>query len=418
MNSVEVENEVNGTAAVANAATTSGATTKPGLLSLLSHSYAVWALCALLCLDLICRIGWQSLDFDHYASPNRSMVWWVVDDYRRQKTQPDVVLMGSSLLMHVLHGGDAEYLKLPQNEVYHHKSLMLEDLLRKRTGVKVNSFAFAIAGTMASDAYAICSTLFAQEKKPKAIIYSIAPRDFIDNTLASPASTDTFRMMSQLGGVKDVEWQARNGLWEKVEYVLEQASSLYKHRNYFVHLQHHYVKPILRLVGYKQTEEVHTPFALRRLSLLEMSEDIGSNERIALPGLAAHYTDNSDEYRRRYQPFKQKEFATQCSYLEKMLSFCDQQGIEVVLVNMPLTADNIKLLTPGAYQLYKQNVTALAKRYHSEFIDMQDTSQFDKSLYCDTAHMTGAGGVKFFKSLADKLTDGSRLAIGKNSSWQ
>jgi hypothetical protein len=346
------------------------------------------------------------------------MVWWAVDDFRHQKTCPDVVLLGSSLLMHVLNSGDAEYLKLPQNEVYHHKSFMLEDLLRKRTGVKVNSFAFAIAGTMASDAYALSTTLFRQEHKPKVIIYSIAPRDFIDNTLASPASTETFRLMSQLGGVKDVNWRARSGLWEKVEYVLESSSSLYKHRNYFVHLQQRYAKPLLRIAGYKNNDEVHTPFALRRLSLLEMSEDIGANERITLPGLLTHYTDNSEEYRRRYQPFKQKEFMTQCMYLEKFLSFCDQQGIEVVMVNMPLTSDNLKLLSPGAYDLYKRTVSALSLQYHSQFIDMQDTTRFDKSLYCDTAHMTGAGGVKFFKTLADRLTDGSRLAIGKSGTWQ
>jgi hypothetical protein len=105
-------------------------------------------------------------------------------------------------------------------------------------------------------------------------------------------------------------------------------------------------------------------------------------------------------------------------YLEKFLSFCDQQGIEVVMVNMPLTSDNLKLLSPGAYDLYKRTVSALSLQYHSQFIDMQDTTRFDKSLYCDTAHMTGAGGVKFFKTLADRLTDGSRLAIGKSGTWQ
>jgi hypothetical protein len=32
--------------------------------------------------------------------------------------------------------------------------------------------------------------------------------------------------------------------------------------------------------------------------------------------------------------------------------------------------------------------------------------------------MSGAGGVKFFETLAERLTDGRQLAIGKSRSWQ
>ncbi len=383
-----------------------------------AKSYVAWAVVALLSVDLFCRVNWQNLPLDHYASPNRSMVWWTVDDYRKQAKNPDVVLIGSSLLMHALHGGDAEYLQVSQNEVFHHKAAMLEDLLRKRTGVQVNSFAFALAGQMASDAYALSTTLFTQEKKPKAIIYSIAPRDLMDNTLASPASTEIFRFMNKLGGAKDVSWEGRKGLWEKVEYFVENGSALYEHRHYFVYLQQRYAKSMLRLIGFKNNDEVHTPFALRRLAMLELPEDTGSNERFAQPGLKANYTDNSDEYIKRYQPFKPGPFQTQVSYLDKMLTYCQAQGIEVVLVNMPLTEDNLKLMPPGTYELYKKNVTELAAKHNDQFIDLQDSRQFDKSLYCDTAHMTGKGGLKFFNTLAEKLTDGNRLAIGKSGTWQ
>ncbi|MBX9686113.1 MAG: acyl-homoserine-lactone synthase [Candidatus Obscuribacterales bacterium] len=391
---------------------------KQSLVSTLSKSYVVWALIALLSVDAFCRIFWNDLKLDHYASANRSMVWWAVDDFRKQEKTPELVLIGSSLLMHVLHGGDAEYFKLPQNEVYHHKAAMLEDLLSKESGVKVNSFAFALAGQMASDAYALSSTVLKGEHKPKVLIYAIAPRDLIDNTLGSPASTEIFRFMNHLGGARDVAWQARSGLWEKVEYALESISGLYAHRNYFVYLQQRYTKSLLHAFGYKINDEVHTPFALRRLALLDMPEDIGSNERIALPNLKATYTDNSDEYRRRYQPFKEKDFRMQLSYLDKLMAYCNQEGIELILVNMPLTQDNLQLMQAGSYELYKSEVGKLASKYKSRFIDLQDSKRFDKSLYCDTAHMNGAGGVQFFTALSKKLTDGSSLALGKNGTWQ
>jgi hypothetical protein len=388
-----------------------------GWLSMFARSYVVWALVALLAVDIFCKLNWNNLRLDHYASPNRSMVWWTVDDFRKQKENPDLVVIGSSLMMHALHGGDAEYLKLPQNEVMHHRCAMLEDLIQKKTGVKVKSFAFALAGQMASDAYALTTTLLS-ERKPKMIVYGIAPRDLMDNTLDSPASTEIFKFMGKLGGTKDCAWQARHGLWEKIEYMLEQASALYDHRNYFVYLQQHYVHNLLRLFGHKYTDEVHTPFALRRLTLLDLPEDIGSNERIALPNLEVKFVDNSDEYRRRYQPFKQNKFQEQVDYLAKLMAYCQNEGIKLVLVNMPLTDDNIALMPAGTYDLYKRTVSTLASRYNDRFIDLQDSKLFPKKLYCDTAHMSGYGGVVFFNSLADKLTDGSQIAAGTNGSWQ
>lgn len=381
-------------------------------------SYVSWALLAFLFMDLFLHMQWQNLKLDHFASPNRSMVFWAVDDYRKQKQTPDVVLVGSSLLMHVLHGGDAEYLQLPQNEVLHHRACMLEDLLYKKTGVKVHSFAFALAGQMASDAYSLCTTLLGGANKPKVIIYNIAPRDFIDNTLGSPASTEIFKYMSRLGGAKDMAWQARTTLWEKTEYILEKLSATYEHRSYFLYLQQRYAKAILKLIGYKPTDEIHTPFALRRLSLIDQPEDMGTNERICLPNLKASFVDNSDEYRRRYQPFKAKSFLTQVAYLEKLTKWCKQEGIELTLVNMPLTDDNIKLLEPGVYEIYMRNMKQLAADHNLKFIDLQDSGKYDKSLYCDTAHMNGKGGLKFFQALADKLTNGSRIAVGNSKNWQ
>lgn len=386
-------------------------------LGMFARSYVVWAVLALLAVDLFCKINWNHLRLDHYASPNRSMVWWTVNDFRKQKETPELVVIGSSLMMHALHGGDAEYTKLPQNEVLHHRCEMLEDLIQKKTGAKVKSFAFALAGQMASDAYVLCSTLL-PERKPKVLVYGIAPRDLMDNTLDSPASTDIFKYMSKLGGTQDCAWQARHSVWEKVEYCFEQASALYNHRNYFVYLQQHYVQNILRLFGYKHTEEVHTPFALRRFTLRDLPEDMGTNERIALPNLEVKYVDNSDEYRLRYQPFKQKKFDEQVAYLEKLMDFCQKQGIKLLMVNMPLTDDNIALMPPGTYDLYKRTVSGLAAKYNERFIDLQDSKRFPKRLYCDTAHMSGYGGVIFFNSLADKLTDGSQIAAGTNGSWQ
>lgn len=388
------------------------------LKELVKTSYVTWAFIAFIACDLFCHVAWPSLKLDHFASPHHSMVWWNIDDFRKQKENPDIVLIGSSLLMHALHGGDAEYLQVPQNEVFHHKSVMLENLLKEKTGAHVKTFAFPLAGQMASDAYALTSTLLTGNRTPKAIVYTIAPRDFMDNTLAHPASTEIFKFMNHLGGVQDVAWDARPGFLDKVEYGLEKLSAIYDHRQYLVYLQHKYAQSVLRLMGFKNPDEIHTPFELRRLALLDLPESTGVNERFAGPNLKYAYTDNTAEYCMRYQPFKEKPFRTQVEYLERFLGYCKQKGIQVVLVNMPLLEQNIQLLPPGSYDLYKSNVQQLATKYDARFLDMQDSTTFTKEMYCDSAHMNGPGGMKFFSLLSDKLANDTKLAIGKKNTWQ
>lgn len=388
------------------------------LKELVKTSYVAWAFIALIACDLFCHVAWPNLKSDHFASPNHSMVWWTIDDFRKQQKNPDIVLMGSSLLMHVLHCGDAEYLQVPQNEVFHHKAVMLENLLKEKTGASVNTFVFALAGQMASDAYALASTLLTGERKPKAIVYTIAPRDFMDNTFSNPASTEIFKFMNHLGGAKDVAWQARPGFLDKVEYGLENLSAIYDHRQYLVYLQHNYSESVLKLIGFKNMAEIHTPFKLRRLALLDLPEHAGTNERIACPNLPPTFSDNSDEYRMRYQPFKEKPYRTQVAYMEKFLSHCKQEGIQVILVNMPLLDQNLKLMPQGSYDLYKSTVQNLASKYDAQFLDMHDPQTFKQEMYCDTAHMNGKGGMKFFTLLSEKLANDSKLAIGKQGTWQ
>lgn len=374
-------------------------------LMTLSRSYVLRAALALVLFDLVVRCTISYWPIDHYNSPNRSWVWWAVRDFHHEARKPDIVLMGSSLMMAALHGGDATYLNLPQNVAFHHHSKIFEDLLARKTGLKVNTFAFALGGQMASDAYALTTTLLKGKEQPKAIIYGIAPRDFMDNTLTSPASTETFRYMTRLGGLSEVGWRARTTFWEQVEYAFARVSALYDHRLDFVYLQNKYTKNTLKhITSFKNLDEVHTPFPLRKQALLELPEDQGPNDLLIMPFSAAgqQYVDNLEEYRMRYRAFKPKLFEMQLWYLEKMLQFCKEQGTGMYLVNMPLTEDNVRLMPPGFYDNYKNRISALASAYGATVVDLNSPALFGKDCFADSVHMNGLGGVRFFKTLTDK----------------
>src|SRR4051812_26813111 len=90
-------------------------------------SYAVIALAALALLDVSARLSYSFWNIDHFDSPNKSWIWWAVSDFHKQSPTPDVVLLGSSLMLEALNSGDATYLHKPQNVSLHHTSSCLQD---------------------------------------------------------------------------------------------------------------------------------------------------------------------------------------------------------------------------------------------------------------------------------------------------
>lgn len=387
------------------------------VLSAIAGSYVCWAFIALVLFDCGARLSFGVWPIDHFNSPNRSWVYWATKDFRANcPPHPDIVLLGSSLMMAALHGGDATYLNLPQNVAFHHRSAYLEHLMSDKVGAPVSTFAFAIGGQMVSDAYAITQTLLHGDARPKTIVYGIAPRDFMDNTLTSPASTETFRYMSRIGDLSVVNLPARSAFWERTEWAAGQASFLYNRRLDFVYLQQKYARALLgSLLGMKDLDLVHAPFPLRKIAMFELPEDNGPNELMILPYKAGDqkYTDNSDEYRKRYRSFRMSLFNMQLSFLQRMLAYCRDEGIDLVLVNMPLTTDNVALMPPGFYDHYLNTVRSLSSNYGAHVLDLNDPQIFTKQMFADSVHLNGFGGKRLFEVLSERLAGESRLAVSK-----
>ncbi|MFX6759941.1 hypothetical protein ABTH30_23880, partial [Acinetobacter baumannii] len=79
------------------------------------------------------------------------------------------VLIGSSLLEHVVNEGEATYLNTEINSVKHNKSKHFEDAVFKQTGTPINTFAFGLSGLHASDAAVMVNGLL-KEKAPATLI--------------------------------------------------------------------------------------------------------------------------------------------------------------------------------------------------------------------------------------------------------
>ncbi len=370
-------------------------------------SYILIALAALVLLDVGARLSYPIWNIDRYASPNKSWIWWAVSDFHRQPQTPDVVLLGSSLMLEALNTGDATYLHEPQNVSLHHTSSCLQDDLATKLGYKPRTFSFAIAGQMASDAYAISSTLLNGKSKPTTIVYGIAPRDFMDNTLTNVTTTETFRYLSRVGDLSKTIAESKPAFFEAVDHWFENISFIYKHRVDLACIEQHAAKATLKSIGHRDLDNYKVPFELRRIALKEVFEDIASNETMVCPygNPPVPYLDNLAEYRQRYAHMNAKMFKSQLGYLEQLLQCGQEQNINVVLVNMPLTTDNVATMPPGFYQNYLTQINEMSGKYKSKLIDLNRPGMFNRGYFADSAHLNGLGGVRFFELLSQALID-------------
>lgn len=370
-------------------------------------SYVLLGLVMLLVLDLGFRLADNAFHITNpLDSPNRSLIWWTVNGFANEHTAPDIALLGSSLMMTAHHAGDATKLNKVQSEVSHFHSACLQDFLSEKTGQKPTTFSFAIAGQMASDSYLIARSLLVGPKQPKVIIYGIAPRDLIDNTLPSAASTETFKYLSRIGDLSDVALSARTSFNELFQFGLEKVIYTLSRRPNLLAWQH---KIAYTLAPYGQNaitkNELCAPFELRKIAYSEMPDDSGSNElKIAPYGSEFEpFRDNTAEYRQRYAHIKQKTYKSQLSYLEKLMKLAKERGIQLVVVNMPLTPGNVALMPAGFYSEFKNKVGAMAAANDAAFLDLNKPNAFEQKHFADTVHLNGLGGVAFFRLLSSEL---------------
>jgi hypothetical protein len=366
-------------------------------------SYVLVTFALLICTDLMARVSFPLWKLDRYNSPNRSWIWWALKDFRAQKQRPEIVLLGSSLMALAVHGGDAQDLGVPQNNVLHHRSALLERLLLASTRKACSVFSLAIGGQMASDAFCITSTILKGKSAPFCIIYGIAPRDLMDNTLPSPASTETFKYLSRSEDLSSIAMQARSSAWDRLEYWFSQVCFLYAHKADLVYLQHHYAQVLFkRLRLWPDLELVKSPMDLRKIAMFELPDDIGPNESFTSTSLEVH-TDNTAEYRSRYAHLDKRQFADQESYLRGLMQISRDRNIRLVLVNMPVAECNIRLMPKNFYRFYLNSLQRLCHDNNVAFLDLHKPRLFTDDCFLDSVHLNGKGAVKYFQLLVKEL---------------
>jgi hypothetical protein len=340
-------------------------------------------------------------------SPHSS-AWYAIKALQEHHEHVDVLLMGSSLVQRLIYEGEATYLNKKLDVISHRNSCLLEDLLQPTLHHPVRTFSFAVAGLYPSDACLTTKMLLKDDRRPNTIIYGIAPRDFIDNWLTSPAATDTYKLVSKIDSDDETALIARSGNTQRFDFLVSAALikcfPLVEYRTEICRSVRQTGRTKANTLLDKVLPNPRQLFDNKtQIALNIVPEEFGGG--LAVPFSQAHHinVDNRDGYQASYRPFRKSMYRVQKMFLEQLISTCQKRHIQLILVNMPLRSDNYALMEPGYYDQYRADIDKLSAEHKISFIDMHAPSTIPDSDYSDQVHLNGVGAVKFVRALAPHL---------------
>ncbi len=313
---------------------------------------------------------------------SHSWAWWLARYYQELPAAPDVVVFGSSLLGSAHISADANFESKLLDVLAHRQMSFLGSQLKQRLGHDVSIFSLGSPGQMISDSYVISKALFTNTKKPKLVIATIAPRDFIDNTLPCPASTDHYKFFSRFLDVAKDDAKAYPDFFSRLGAEIEKLP----------------IKTASKLSLNKYAEPSKAEYESTSISRVEPGTSM-------VPARAVpSRVDNTAEYKERFRDPASSSYAAEMQFFQQWLSNLNKQGITVMVVAMPTTPENRKLLPEKFWTKFRADVSKTCKQNNAEWFDLSDSGLFQPTDYLDTVHLNAYGGVKLFPVIAEKLS--------------
>lgn len=328
-----------------------------------------------------------------------------IDQLDKCNPRPTTVLLGSSLVMAPVWTCDKTHFNDDDPPTMHHQSRWLEQLLKEKGLADERVVSLALAGEVVSDAYIITDKLLSGDKKPDAIVFGVAPRDLMDDTLSAEALTPVFQRLVGIEDLTRIAGLSFSTLQEKGDFVFGRILSLYALR------------------GRLQT----VPVAQYKRMLVKVIGE-GNETKPAAKSLADGFMMHKDrnwvwqkskeEYKERYKCFSQTQFEKQRMYLDALLKLAQERDIKMILVNMPLSSDNLSLLPEGLYDSYLTTIRNAAKLHGATLVDLSNDGSYVDEHFYDTVHLNPIGGERFIQQVSEavaKSTSSKRSSVASSA---
>jgi len=307
------------------------------------------------------------------------------------------------VMMHPTWWQEAAFRQQDVDLVVDHESRYFEALLKKYARLNnMRAFNFGLPGAMASDDCIIAKTLFCGEHKPKIVVIGTTPRDFIDNRFSHAASSRHYRYLSRFTDDGKLVDLAMPQWWQRIDYYVN--SLLYFKgkaqpvQQLLTHEATSLLSPILKSLPpspLEQVSEEDRKFAMHRA-------EIQKGVFVAHPTSPYNYVDAVEDCFSRYKTANDPLYNNQRQWFDMCLETLKERGIDVVIVNMPVTSTAQRCMRDGVYARHVDMLKAMAQKYNFAFLDANEEYQkhADQYDFTDWAHMNASGGAKLHDIIA------------------
>jgi hypothetical protein len=283
--------------------------------------------------------------------PDSNGMSGIVQSFTDAKTPPDIAFLGSSVAKHIIN-------------------LLPEDEVRSR---HIANLTFNLQ--MVSDQFILSKKLLKPPVQPKLVVLCVSPRDFIDNDARDTTRTTTFRRLVMLDDLPTIGSVLHLSFFENVKAAYSLLCCFYDQRSAI---------------------QKHLSFETN-----EFYDRLSSNHAT----IAAHpneetWSHSMKEYAWRYEGIDVVNLDPQLFVLKQTVELCRKRGMKVVLVNVPMSSDNLTLLPPGFYEQYRNLLKDTARNAGCRFLDCaQYSDKITRADFADCAHLNKVGALKVFALL-------------------
>lgn len=366
--------------------------------------------------------GQSNLSRESRLDPHASDALAVSNFIRQEKQQPDIGLLGSSLVAVASVQAAAIAKKEPVDRLTHRDSEYFDQALYTNLGMKANTACLALGGAMASDAYLLTKHVLNTTNAPRAIVYGISPRDFQDNMMFGVETSEAFKLFYQPEDLPDIWRLPRVTPDTKLALTFASFSPLWDNRTVLSsQISKTALKPVNEFLPFLTASAAGQTSPGGAVSATGCSGSTATQVSAAPPmkidgplapgESVGHPTADhmKEAYLMRYNPLAPSQLRTQFAYLDRLLEMCHKRHVPILVVNMPISEANVAIMPPQLYQYYMLETQRLCRENSVEFEDLNKAPLNQPSNFLETVHLNPQGSTIFFNELA-KVVGASAVA--------
>ena len=325
-----------------------------------------------------------------------------VVNYLTSPHTPTVLLLGSSLIKTAAANTDSVDCQTKVISDYN-KAAFFQEALKEKLGSGVDVLSLAMQGCMASDYGLILRKSVELGKLPEFVVCCTAPAEFLSND--QPVVKNTYVHQCLL----TYQFPQGEAPWTVAYNNLERAYAP------------HSLDAVERVLTYSRRNlcaylTVNTGHPLDIYSAVQRNNAAAQLKAAKPQEPVVHQSADKTQfwdlahYDMRYNPPNAALFKEHMQNFEAMLKLCHDHGIPIVVVNMPITDVNKKLIKPWVLKKYYDKMSEITSRYKITYWDMDRPNAYAISDFQDSTHLNREGGKKFFSALANNLLKESDLS--------